>query len=333
MTFDDLSVYGCPGCGHEALAVDPAAPVERNASGLERANLRCAACGSVYPVRNAIPRFVPQENYAQSFGYQWNAHRKTQLDSHTGLTISRDRLFQVSGWPESMPGQLVLEAGSGAGRFTEALLDTQASVYSFDLSSAVEANRENNGHRPNLHLFQASLDRLPFRKGSFDKVCCLGVLQHTPDPAESFRCLAGYVRPGGEIVVDVYAKDLLALLHWKYLLRPLTSRMDSVRLYRIVQRLVPPLIPLSRTLRRWAGRAGHRLIPIIEYSHLGLSEALNEQWAILDTFDMYAPAHDHPQTLPEVERWFAQGGFRDVVVKRGPNGVIGKGRRSAVPAA
>src|SRR6187397_1731582 len=45
-------------------------------------------------------------------------------------------------------GRVVLEAGCGAGRFTELLLAGGARVVAFDLSRAVEANRENCGHWP-----------------------------------------------------------------------------------------------------------------------------------------------------------------------------------------
>src|SRR5262249_33597381 len=195
--------------------------------------LFCARCGAVYPVVNGVVRFVDREHYAGSFGFQWNTHRKTQLDSQTGLPLSRDRLFQVSGWPTDLRGQTILEAGSGAGRFTEVLVRTGARVLSFDLSTAVDANFANNSQHDNLFLFQADLLAIPVRPGSMDKVICLGVLQHTPDPAASFASLARYVRPGGTLVIDLYAARLRALLSWKYLLRPLTTRMSKERLYRL----------------------------------------------------------------------------------------------------
>jgi SAM-dependent methyltransferase len=292
----------------------------------------CAGCRESYPIINGIPRFVSLENYTESFGLQWNRHRRTQLDSHTGLPISRNRLFEVTGWPEGMEGETILEAGSGAGRFTEILLGTGAEVFSFDYSSAVEANRLNNGHNPNLHLFQGDIYRIPLRKEAFDRVICLGVLQHTPDPRKAFENLARHVRPGGVLVVDVYTKRLLSLLGWKYLLRPVTKRMEKELLYRIVSRGVPPLVPFAKFLRRFAGRAGARLLPIVEYSHLGLPSELNKEWAILDTFDMYSPTHDHPQSLGTVKGWFREAGFTDAVVRFGPNGVVGWGCKPGIPA-
>lgn len=290
-------------------------------------DLQCVGCGRRYPIKGGICRFVPPENYAGSFGFQWNIHREIQLDSYSGLSISRDRVFGVSGWPEQMKGQRILEAGSGAGRFTEVLLSTGADIYSFDFSNAVEANRKNNGTSPNLHIFQGDIFHIPFADESFDKVFCFGVIQHTPDPERAFFNLASKVRPGGEFVMDIYAKNVTSLLHWKYILRPFTKRMDKERLYRYVEKGVDILLPVSRWLRGVGGRVGVRLVPILEYSHLGLPSELNREWAILDTFDMYSPAHDHPRTVATVQKWFKQAGFEQVNVRPGPNGVVGGGVR------
>jgi SAM-dependent methyltransferase len=305
----------CPRCRHSVVLQEPPTA------------LVCSACGRGFPIVNGVIRFVDREHYAGSFGLQWNAHRRTQLDSYTGLPLSRTRLFQVSGWAEDLRGQTILEAGSGAGRFTEVLVSTGADVLSFDLSAAVEANYANNGQHPNLCLMQADMSAIPVRPRSMDKVLCLGVLQHTPDPAVAFRSLTEYVRPGGELVVDVYAARLRSLISWKYALRPLTKRMDEERLHRLVAAATPPLVPASAMLYRILGRTGARLLPIVQYAHLGLPPPVNRDWAVLDTFDMYAPAHDHPQRLRTVRRWYEEAGFVDVKVAYGPNGVIGRGRR------
>jgi SAM-dependent methyltransferase len=276
---------------------------------------------------SGIPRFVRDESYAGSFGFQWNKFRRTQLDSHTGLPLSEDRLFLVAQWSRTLRDCVVLEAGSGAGRFTEVLLKTGATVFSFDLSNAVDANAANNGRNPNLNLFQASIYDIPVREGIFDQVLCLGVLQHTPDPERSFGSLVRCVKPGGEIAVDVYARNLRSLLHWKYVLRPITTRMRKDRLFTLVERVVKVLLPAAVFMRKFGGRWGARLIPILQYSHWGLPLELNREWATLDTFDMYSPAHDHPRTLGEVRRWFESAGLEDIVVAYGPNGVIARGRR------
>jgi SAM-dependent methyltransferase len=210
--------FFCPACRSSLMAAEGA--------------LRCANCQAAYPVKDGIARFVPADNYSQSFGLQWNRHRRTQLDSAVGRPISEQRLYQASGWPRDLRGQRILEAGSGAGRFTEVLCRTGADIYSFDYSSAVDANRQNNGAQPNLRLFQADIFRNPLPEAWFDHVLCLGVLQHTPDPERAFRSLARHVKPGGDLVIDVYRRSLAAALQWKYVLRPLTKRLEPSRLRR-----------------------------------------------------------------------------------------------------
>jgi SAM-dependent methyltransferase len=305
--------FVCPAC-RSALAALPGA-------------LRCPACDAQYPAQDGIARFVPADNYSASFGLQWNRHRRTQLDSAVGKPISEKRLFDTTRWPRDMRGVRILEAGSGAGRFTEVLVRTGASVFSFDYSSAVQANAANNAANTNLRLFQADIFAIPLREQWFDHVLCLGVLQHTPDPKRAFLSLARHVKPGGDLVIDVYRRSLTARLQWKYVLRPMTKRMDARRLYSLVNAVAPALVMPTRWLRRIGGRLGARLSPIVEYSHLGLTPEQNAQWAVLDTFDMYAPAYDLPQSVGAVRGWYEEAGFQAIEVFNGYNGVVGRGRR------
>ena len=303
----------CPNCGG-AL---------QTAHGADE--LTCTGCSRQYPIVGGLPRFVPKENYAASFGFQWNLHAKTQLDSQTKIPISADRVRIATGWPARLDGETILEAGSGAGRFTEVLVRTGATVLSFDYSNAVESNMRNNGAAPNLLLFQGDIFNIPCPLKSLDRVFCLGVIQHTPDPERAFRSLASRVRSGGHLAIDVYAKSFIAAFHWRFLLRPFTKRMSKERLYNLCERWVPPLIPLSAGLYKLFGRFGARLLPIAEYSYLGFSPEVNRQWSVLDTFDMLSPQFDLPQSVATVRSWFESEGFTDIEVFRGPNGVVARG--------
>lgn len=324
----DLKRYVCPACRSRQLVIK--GPADSVSYEIDTGVIECNDCGQTYQIVRGLPRFVPASNYADSFGFQWNRHAQTQLDSHSGLPISHDRLWTALGSKTDLRGLRVLEAGSGAGRFTEVLAASGADVVTFDFSLAVDANARNQAPSLRLHFFQGDIFNIPLEEASFDKVVCLGVVQHTPDPQAAFRSLSKYVRPGGQLVIDAYARNFAALLQWKYLLRPITRRMRKESLYRLVEVVTPPLVPLARILRKVAGRLGARLVPIVEYSHLGLSRELNVQWAILDTFDMYSPAHDHPQSLESVARWFQDAGFEDCRVRIGLNGVVGSGRRPVV---
>ena len=144
-------------------------------------------------------------------------------------------------------------------------------------------NARYNSQAKNLFLFQGDIFNIPFKDKSFDLVFCLGVIQHTPDPSAAFISLASKVKKGGFLYIDVYTQSWYHYLHWKYILRPLTKRMNREKLYRLINFIAPKLIPFARFFRKCFGRAGARLIPIVEFSHLGLSKSLmsNGQFLIL----------------------------------------------------
>ena len=178
-------------------------PFDGSCMRVEGCNLVSAESGKSYSIVAGIPRFVSADNYSADFGSQWNMFPKTQLDSFSGVDVTESRLKRCFGGDLSvLEGRTVLEAGSGAGRFTEILLKYGAKLSSFDFSSAVEANASNNGISDELLLVQADIRHIPFPKCHFDYVVCLGVLQHTPDPEQSVRCLWEMVKPGGSMIID-----------------------------------------------------------------------------------------------------------------------------------
>ena len=323
MKTETYKYFLCPFC-RGRLSLKEALCVGNN---VENGKLACASCNRNYPITNHIPRFSSDSRYSESFGLQWNRYGETQLDGYTGHNFSKERLFSVTKWPEKMKGEKILEVGSGAGRFTQVLVETEAEIFSFDCSKAVDANLKNNKYSGNLCLFQGDLYRSPLAYDLFDKVICLGVVQHTPDPKKAFMSITRFLRPGGELAMDIYKKTLFSLLQWKYILRPITKKIDKQKLLSAIEKIVPIILPLAVFFRKVGGSLGNRILPIANYSHLGISYELNRQWSILDTFDMYSPAYDHPQNIHEIKKWFEEAGFKDVDVRYGPNGIIGKGTK------
>lgn len=321
-----LRYLACPRC-HGDLMIG--AVSAGNATRIENGQLICTACRTEYPVVRCIPRFVASDNYASNFGLEWTLHAQTQFDSHSGLPISRNRFFDETGWSGDLSGQLVLEVGSGSGRFTEPAASTGAFVVSMDYSYAVEANYKSNGDKPNVLIVQGDVYHMPFRPRSFDKLFCFGMLQHTPDVAGAFRALPPMLKPGGALVVDVYKKTFLATaLGTKYWVRWLTRRMDPDRLYRFTKRWVDVMWPLCTVIRR-VPRIGPSInwrLLVADYSAWGLQGEVLKEWAYLDTFDMLSPRYDSPQTLATLRRWFEDAGMEGVDVRYGHNAVEGRGR-------
>ena len=326
-----LSILRCPVSGSR-LRLEDGAWV---AGEIESGALVAESGGASYPIVRGVPRFVTPDNYAANFGVQWNRFRATQLDSHSGLSISASRFFEFTQWHSGdLHGKWVLDAGCGAGRFAEVALGLGLEVVAIDYSIAVDACRANLGHHPRLHVLQADIYHLPFAPASFGGAYSLGVLQHTPQPRAAFEAVCAQLAPGGRIAVDVYPKLLLNILWPKYWLRPFTRRLPADRLLRLVEWCVPFLLPISRavSLIPVVGRRLRYVVPVVNYETVyPLSPRQLREWAVLDTFDMLSPAHDHPQSAATLRGWFAGAGLEDVQVER-RGFLVGRGRRAEVDA-
>jgi len=308
-------------------------PVVLEGSRIKEGVLLEPVTGQSYVITNFVPRFVPEENYdAQSFGIQWTIHGRTQYDEHSGFPISRRRFEDETKWGYNLQGEVVLEVGSGSGRFTTHALETGATVVSFDYSRAVEANYRSNGQSENLLLVQASVYEMPFRLDFFDKAFCFGVLQYTPDPRGAFSSIVKHVKPGGRIAADIYAKTIRSwLLNTKYWVRPFINRKDPRALYDALRKYVDFMWPLARILRK-VPRVGHTInwrLLVADYSAMlpGASDQTLKEWAYLDTFDILSPMYDNPATLKGFREWYQEAGLEEIDVRYGHNGVEGRGRK------
>lgn len=291
--------------------------------------------GETFPVVNEIPRFVPQSNYADAFGAQWNHFRLTQLDSHSGTTITRDRLRRCIGeelWSK-LRGLQVLEAGCGAGRFTEILLGEGAIVTSVDLSSAVEANAKNCPVSETHRIAQADIRKMPFAKRQYDVVLCLGVVQHTPSSEETMAALFEHVKPGGWLVIDHYRPSFSWYTKTAPLVRRVLRRLPADKGMRATETLVKVLLPLHKAVRkvRPAQMLLSRVSPVLVYydAYPQLSDAQHREWSLLDTHDTLTAWYRHLRTTKQIRRYLESIGVTSVWAERGGNGVEARGRRPA----
>lgn len=273
----------------------------------------------VFPLKNGAYRIVEDDNYTQNFGYQWNRFAGTQVDKESNLEMSKIRFFAETNWnKEDLTGKNILEVGSGAGRFSQIILDyTKAILYSVDYSNAVEANYKNNGPHERLHLFQASIYEMPFAKAQFDKVLCLGVLQHTPNFEQSVKSLIDMAKPGAEVIVDFYGiNGWWTKLHAKYLFRPVTKKMSHEKLLAAINTHVDWLIKTSSFFSAIKlGKIFNRFLPICDIAGTmppNLPYAQLRELCVLDTFDMFSPEYDNPQSIETVVHWFKKYGMVQV---------------------
>lgn len=269
-----------------------------------------------YPIVREIPRFVSSDHYAGSFSFEWNVHNHTQLDPFRADQLSERTLREKTGLtPEDVRGKLVLDAGVGAGRFSEVLARWGANVVGVDLSYAVEAAQVTLGGRPNVLICQADIAHLPFRPGTFDTIVSIGVLHHTPDTRRFFQYLTPLLKPGGEIAIWVYSNSEHYATRARWI--PFTSRIPKQWYYSFCRVFVP------WALRRRDTTFVKHLRHVFPFSDQGLGMEND----ILDTFDGYSPRYHGTHSPEEVAGWFQSAGLTDIRIL--PCATAVRGRRAA----
>jgi SAM-dependent methyltransferase len=280
--------------------------------------LVCFGCGRKYPRVNGVIRFVDAQEYADSFGFQWHVHARTQLDTKES-NRSELAFRQRTGFsPEDLGGKLVLDVGCGMGRFADVATRWGARVVGIDLSLAAEVAARNLARRQ-ATIFQADVFQLPFAPESFDFIYSIGVLHHTPDCERAFKMLPGLLKPGGRIAIWLYSR----YNNWykmSDIYRKLTRRMPPKLLHKLCYGVVP-LYGIHQVLRkiplvgRPASGALAYMVPMAFHP--------DRTWRILDTFDWYSPRYQSKHTYEEVFRWFESSGLKDLRVIDQPIAVQG----------
>ncbi|GAC1323149.1 MAG: hypothetical protein NVSMB2_20710 [Chloroflexota bacterium] len=266
----------------------------------------------VAPIIRGVPRFTLTEAYAASFGFEWQRFARVQLDSSSGRHESRRAFLDRTGLdPRDFKGKRILDAGCGAGRFTELFADAGAEIVGVDLSQAVDAAWHNVGQRPGAHMAQADLMGIPFRENTFDLVFSIGVLHHAASAERAFAELTRFVKPGGYFATWVYARSTR---EWTDALddayRSVTHRLPPETLYRLSH----VAIPLGAALRilQTVPRIGPRLVRIYLALFPKVSLHPVPRWRVLDSFDWWSPRYRSFHTFAEVEGWFHTAQFHDV---------------------
>lgn len=298
-----LNFIQCPDCGKELILENESWENNEIKEGL----LRCC-CGAKYVIDNFIPRFVKSDKYVSSFSFEWDVHRKTQLDSANvggkmeGVT---KRSFQSKiNFPlQSLSGKKILDVGCGMGRYAEIASRYGAEVVAVDLSFAVDAAFQNLRDRENVHFIQADIFNLPFQENQFDFVYSFGVLHHTPDCEQAFLALPKFVKQEGRLAIFVYSSYNKGIVYMSEFWRYFTTRIPKKLLY-FFSFISVPLYYLYKI--PIIGNIGKMFFVIPMWP--------DWRWRILDTFDWYSPKFQSKHTHSEVFRWFQNSNFKDIFI-------------------
>jgi SAM-dependent methyltransferase len=128
--------------------------------------------------------------------------------------VPHRRAYDVLAWervqrmlPERGP---VIDAGCGVGRWVTRLLGLGYEVIGIEQAPGMIDEVRRAGYGPGFTLIEGSMETADLPEASAGMVLALGSLQYTADPAATLRRLAGWVRPGGTVVVLV--DSLVALV-------------------------------------------------------------------------------------------------------------------------
>lgn len=104
----------------------------------------------------------------------------------------------------------VLDAGCGNGRHAALAKQAGHEVVGFDLSKKLLSIAREKLGTARTHWVEGAIERLPFKESSFDAVLALAVLHHVRGHRHRvavLRELIRVVRPGGHVLVSVWARD------------------------------------------------------------------------------------------------------------------------------
>ncbi len=297
-------------------------------SGLEPATdgFLCAACGQRFPLLRGTLRCVGPDNYADSFGWQWQRYDQTQMDDLTRRESEMDFLRKAGLTPEELHGKLVLDVGCGMGRYADVVTRWGAKVVGIDLSAAAEVAARNLADR-DFFAVQADVFALPFAPESFDYIYSIGVLHHTPDCEKAVKSLTQFLKPGGTLAVWLYS-GYHKWYRFSDIYRKVTSRMSRQHLHRILAVTVPVLNAVDRGLRVVPG-IGRPLAGLVNYV-FPVNRSPIAEWRVLDTFDWYSPKYQSKHTYEEVFPWLTSCGLENLRVGEVPIAV--RGRKPPKPA-
>lgn len=271
-------------------------------------DLSCKRCHFTLQLSEGVYQETHESHYSKSFGLQWSTFSKTQLDSANGASRSKRRFLDETGWTANMlSGKSVLDAGCGAGRFAEIALDLGGRLIAVDSSIAIHAAAQNLGS-VNAVFVRSDITRLPLAENSIEFVYCIGVLQHTSNPKTIVGELVRILKKEGELVLTFYEnRGLRTKLYSKYLVRPITKRIPSKILLKVIAKTSCIWYPTTKflfSLPSPFGKFFSYIIPVANYvnfQYKSKQDAIEE--AILDTFDMLSPKYDCPIKKSEIRKW------------------------------
>lgn len=277
-----------------------------------------------YPIINGIPRFVKEEQYADSFGFEWKRFPELQFDrtnpDSTFSGYTKTMFHEATGFePKDLAGKSVVEFGCGPGRFLDVVRACGGTAIGIDLSLAVDNARDNFPEDVDVLIIQGDILNPPFAQGSFDFGYSIGVVHHTPAPSKGAHKLASSIKEGGLVAVCVYDKQGFYGAPSTYWLRSFFNVLKKHAGQNFGLRAALCYAYFAASVLYYLVKAiraipviGPRTASVLRYFFFAFCDLPDIRWRILDTFDGITPEFASTHSPQEVRFWLQSANCRNV---------------------
>jgi len=243
----------------------------------------------------------------QDFGEQWR-YQVGNEGFYGSLELLADALGPLLE-PAELRGRRVADIGSGTGRIVRMLLEAGVEqVIAVEPSGGVEALRENTrAYADRVEIVHATGEALPPGL-ELDFVLSIGVVPFVPEPEPLLRAARAALRPGGRVVLWVYAAEAsLAYLLPLRALRLVTTRLPPGLLSALCT-------ALNLLLDGYMAACRLLPLPLHEYMRNVLSRVARDKRK-LTIYDQLNPSYVKFYGRGELEALLLGCGFRDVRIR------------------
>jgi ubiquinone/menaquinone biosynthesis C-methylase UbiE/glycosyltransferase involved in cell wall biosynthesis len=248
----------------DAVAADISPDLRKKRS--DAGDLSTRPSGNLIPPQHVVDT---GDQYKDQVQRQWNndpagSHYVSEAPKHTKewfLEAERHRYDAYAPWMRQTmefnrhAGKDVLEIGGGMGTDLAQFALNGARVTDADLSAGhLRLAKENFAVRGLTGEFvQQDAESLVFPDDSFDVIYSNGVLHHTPNTQRVVNEIFRILRPGGRVIVMMYAED--SLHYWRNLVWNIGLKEGQLRRYSTGE-------IMSRTVERSDNAAAHPLVKV-----------------------------------------------------------------------